>query len=108
MSAQHVRELCDRWDQLSKGPSPTTTAINEALDQAPEIPDQVLCRTCMRPITFETRTEPGYLPREGWYDDARVDALVCFKAVSYNHVPLSDRERAYYEAGFRAGAGSSA
>lgn len=59
----------------------------------------VLCRTCMRPLTWETRTEPGYLPRTGWYDDARSDPLVCFKAADYRHVPLTAREWAYYEAG---------
>jgi hypothetical protein len=62
----------------------------------------VLCRTCMRPLTWETRTEPGYLPRTGWYDDARSDPLVCFKAVDYRHVPLTAREWAYYEAGQRS------
>lgn len=55
----------------------------------------VLCRTC---------TEPGYLPRTGWYDDARSDPLVCFKAVDYRHVPLTAREWAYYEAGQRSAA----
>jgi hypothetical protein len=65
---------------------------------------QVLCRTCMRALTWETRTEPGYLPRTGWYDDARSDPRVCFKAVDYRHVPLTDREWAYYEAGERVGA----
>lgn len=77
---------------------------------APEtaLADVVLCRTCMRPITFETRTEPGFLPREGWYDDARVDALVCFKAHGYRHVPLTDRERAYYGAGVKAGSEDAA
>lgn len=59
-----------------------------------------LCRTCMRPITHETRTEPGYLPREGWYDDSSVDALVCFKARDYAHVPMTDMERAYFDAGY--------
>jgi hypothetical protein len=59
----------------------------------------VLCRTCMRPLTWETRTEPGYLPRTGWYDDARSDPLVCFKAADYQHVPLTAREWAYYKAG---------
>lgn len=59
----------------------------------------VLCRTCMRPLTWETRTEPGFKPRTGWHDDARSDALVCFKAVDYRHVPLTAREWAYYEAG---------
>lgn len=62
----------------------------------------VLCRTCMRPLTWETRTEPGYLPRTGWYDDAHSDPLVCFKAVDYRHVPLTAREWAYYEAGQRS------
>lgn len=66
--------------------------------------DAILCRTCMRPITFETRTEPDHLPREGWYDDCRVDQLICFKAADYRHVPLTDRERAYYDAGRKAGA----
>ena len=61
--------------------------------------DVVLCRTCMRPLTWETRTEPGYLPRTGWYDDVRSDPLVCFKAIDYRHVPLTAREWAYYKAG---------
>lgn len=59
----------------------------------------VLCRTCMRPLTWETRVEPGFLPRTGWYDDARSDPLICFKAADYRHVPLTAREWAYYEAG---------
>lgn len=59
----------------------------------------ILCRTCLRPLAWETRTEPGYQPRTGWYDDARTDPLICFKAVSYRHEPLTDREWAYYEAG---------
>jgi hypothetical protein len=62
----------------------------------------ILCRTCMRPLTRETRTEPGFLPRLGWYDDARTDPLICFRAVDYRHVPLTDREWAYYEAGARS------
>jgi hypothetical protein len=62
----------------------------------------ILCRTCLRPLTWETRTEPGHLPRAGWYDDARSDPLVCFKARDYQHVPLTDREWAYYEAGQRS------
>lgn len=32
MSARHVRELCDRWDALSKGQTDTTRQIREALD----------------------------------------------------------------------------
>ena len=66
--------------------------------------DVILCRTCMRPLTWETRTDPGYLPREGWYDDAHSDPLVCFKAADYRHVPLTDREWAYYDAGRKAAA----
>lgn len=62
----------------------------------------ILCRTCLRPLTWETREEPGYNPRTGWYDDARSDPLVCFKAREYRHVPLTDREWAYYEAGQRS------
>lgn len=67
--------------------------------------DVILCRTCMRPLTWETRTEPGYLPRQGWYDDASTEPVVCFKAVDYRHEPLTDREWAYYKAGQAAGAG---
>lgn len=62
----------------------------------------VLCRTCMESLTWETRTEPGYLPRTGWYDGARSDPLVCFKAIHYRHEPLTAREWAYYEAGQRS------
>lgn len=64
--------------------------------------DAAICRTCLRRITHETRVEVGRFQREGWYDDARVDAIVCFKARDYRHVPLSDRERACYEAGIQA------
>ena len=67
------------------------------------VPAVAICRTCARPITLETRTEPGYLPRTGWYDDCRADALVCLKAIDYRHVPLEGRERAIYDAGYRAG-----
>ena len=62
----------------------------------------ILCRTCLRPLTWETRTEPGYNPRTGFYDDTRSDPLICFKAVDYRHEPLTDREWAYYEAGQRS------
>jgi hypothetical protein len=62
----------------------------------------ILCRTCLRPLTWETRTEPGYLPRTGFYDDARSDPLICFSAISYRHEPLTNREWAYYEAGQRS------
>jgi len=29
-SKSHVLALCDRWEAIQKGPSPTTTAIREA------------------------------------------------------------------------------
>jgi hypothetical protein len=46
-----------------------------------------VCRHCLRPITWETRTEPGYLPREGWYDDQPAEPRTCFRALSYQHDP---------------------
>ena len=49
--------------------------------------EATVCHRCGRRITHETRTEPGYLPREGWYDDKRTDPLVCFSAISYRHEP---------------------
>ena len=61
-----------------------------------------VCRTCLRPITHETRVEDGRFQREGWYDDANVDAIVCFKSADYRHKPMNARERAYYEAGANA------
>ena len=76
----------------------TTESTPEELAFLPS----TLCRTCLRPIVHETRTEPGFLPREAWYDDCRIDAITCFKAADYCHVPMTDRERAYYEAGARA------
>lgn len=69
---------------------------------APTPVAEVLCRTCLRPITHETRIEDGRFQREGWYDDASTDAIVCFKARDYRHVPLTARERAYYDAGAKA------
>lgn len=79
---------------LTPHPADNGTTVTHLAERA-----LILCRTCLRPITWETRTEPGFKPRTGFYDDARVDALVCFKAVSYRHEPLTDREWAYYEAG---------
>jgi hypothetical protein len=46
-----------------------------------------ICRYCQRPITFETRTAPGFNPRTGWYDDLPSDPLVCFKAANLGHFP---------------------
>lgn len=65
--------------------------------------DVTLCRTCLRPIVHETRTSPGYQPRERWWDDAATDAEICFKSRDYTHVPMRADERAYYDAGFRDG-----
>lgn len=45
------------------------------------------CRTCRRPITFETVDVPGYLLRTGWSDRSPRDGLVCFSAIHYRHVP---------------------
>lgn len=64
--------------------------------------DTGICRTCARPITFTTVEEPGYNPRTGWSDGARRDALVCFKAVDYAHVPLVGRERGIWDAAVKA------
>ncbi|WP_181312482.1 hypothetical protein [Nocardioides campestrisoli] len=89
-------------DELEDAERAHLAAAVRAFLASDETAQPTLCRTCMRPITHETRTEPGFLPREGWYDDARTDALVCFKAIDYRHVPLTDRERAYYDAGRRA------
>lgn len=67
-------------------------------------PPEHICRNCLRPLTWETREEPGYQPREGWYDDHKIDPLICWKAISYRHVPLEGRELACYRGGFMAGA----
>ena len=64
--------------------------------------DVGVCRTCARSITFATVEEPGYEPRTGWSDGARTDALVCFKAVDYRHVPLVGRERGIWDAATKA------
>jgi hypothetical protein len=47
------------------------------------------CRTCGQPITFETvdREHEGRLPATGWSDGFRRDALVCFSAIHYEHIP---------------------
>lgn len=70
----------------------------EDLARDATIGDSGVCRTCARAIVFETVEEPGYLPRTGWSDGSRVDALVCFKSSGYRHVPLVGRERGIWEA----------
>lgn len=52
-------------------------------------PDQATCRTCGVAIAHETRTEPGFKPRTGWYDTGRVDPLVCYSAASLTHSPAA-------------------
>ena len=47
------------------------------------------CRTCGMSITHETRTDPGFQARTGWYDDGRVDPLVCYSAASLVHSPVT-------------------
>jgi hypothetical protein len=46
-----------------------------------------VCRTCEAPITWTTVEEPGHQSRTGWSDNARRDAIVCFRALDYAHVP---------------------
>lgn len=48
----------------------------------------ITCRTCRKPVVYETRTDPGYLPRTGWSDQAPRDAFVCFSADAYTHTPV--------------------
>jgi len=55
----------------------------------PAIGTKGICRTCGLQITYDVVEEHGYLPRTGWSDGAHVDALICFKAVHYRHVPPS-------------------
>ncbi len=68
--------------------------------------DTGICRTCTELITFTTVEEPGYLPRTGWSDGAHRDALVCFKAIGYRHVPLVGRERGIWDAATKAAEGA--
>ena len=56
-------------------------------ETTPAIGDTAICRTCRKPIVWETRTDPGYLPRTGWSDQYPKDAFVCFSALNYAHVP---------------------
>lgn len=55
-------------------------------NHAPAEGDTATCRYCRKPITYGTRTEPGYLPRTGWRDAHR-EPLVCFSARDLTHVP---------------------
>lgn len=69
-----------------------------------KVGDTGLCRTCLAPIWWETG-EVGRREFLGWSDRITRggDSLVCFKAIEYRHVPMAGRERAYYDAGFKAG-----
>ena len=55
----------------------------------PALGAEATCRTCRRHITWEVVEEWGYLPRTGWSDKFPRDALVCFKAADYRHVPTT-------------------
>jgi hypothetical protein len=90
VSAEFCNQLGDGTEEYRADPAPADDV------------EVRLCRTCLRPITHETRVEDGRFQREGWYDDADVDPIVCFKSADYRHRPLSDREHAYYEAGAKA------
>lgn len=65
---------------------------------------QGVCRTCAKPIWWEAG-EIGRREGHGWSDRIKRggDSLVCFSAVNYRHVPLTGREAAIYDAGFKAG-----
>lgn len=69
---------------MNTTPSPAP-ADNATPD--PQIGDTGVCRTCRQPITFTTLHTPGFQPRTGWSDGAQRDALVCFRARDYAHVP---------------------
>lgn len=58
-------------------------------EQTPDPGVESTCRTCGSTITHETRTAPGFRPRTGWYDGARVDPLVCYSAASLVHAPTA-------------------
>lgn len=53
----------------------------------PELGITATCRTCGKPITYEVVEEHDRLPRTGWSDGFRRDALVCFSAIDYRHIP---------------------
>jgi hypothetical protein len=71
----------------------------------PTLSGSVLCRTCLAPIWNEGGTIGHRKRDEGWSDriERGGDSLICFSALHYRHEPLTDRERAYYDAGYRAG-----
>jgi len=73
-------------------------------DYQPALGEAGVCRTCCQPIWWE-EGEVGHRPRVGWSDRIKRggDSVVCFKAVSYRHVPMGGREAAIYDRGFKAG-----
>ena len=73
-------------------------------DYQPALGETGVCRTCCQPIWWE-EGEIGRRPRVGWSDRITRggDSVVCFKAVSYRHVPMGGREAAIYGRGFKAG-----
>jgi hypothetical protein len=60
--------------------------------------EERICRTCLAPIWNEGGTVGRVKHTTGWSDriERGGDSLVCFKAIHYRHVPLSDREAAIY------------
>lgn len=94
---QQVAEVEAERDDLQARLLQREAQHAERLAEQATVGDTGICRTCALPITFATVEEPGYLPRTGWSDGARTDALVCFSAVHYRHVPLVGRERAIWD-----------
>lgn len=66
-----------------------------------------ICRTCLAPIWNEGGTIGRRKRDTGWSDriERGGDSLVCFKAVEYRHVPLTDREAYIYDIAHARGAG---
>ncbi len=99
-----------REDLIARGVDPRDLLVPispSALAREATIGDTGICRTCTTAITYETVEEHGYLPRTGWTDGARVDPLVCSKAIHFRHVPLVGRERAIWDAATKAAAGDA-
>lgn len=66
--------------------------ITDTDPNRPALGTTATCRTCGKPITFQTVFETGYLPRVGWSDQAPRDALVCFRAANLTHSPSDATE----------------
>lgn len=70
-----------------------------------EMTGRGICRTCLEQIWNEGGTVGHRQRTEGWSDriERGGDSLVCFKAVSYRHVPLTGREAAIYDHAYAKG-----